>query len=63
TLGGDPVSRLEAHLFDFAGDLYGQELAVALVAFLRAERKFADFAALTAQIAADAAAARQVLGA
>ncbi len=63
TLGGDPVSRLEAHLFDFAGDLYGQELAVALVAFLREERKFADFAALTAQIAADAAAARQVLGA
>lgn len=63
TLGGDPVSRLEAHLFDFAGDLYGQELAVTLVAFLREERKFSDFAALTAQIAADAAAARGVLGA
>jgi riboflavin kinase/FMN adenylyltransferase len=63
TLGGDPVSRLEAHLFDFAGDLYGQELEVALVAFLREERKFSDFAALTAQIAADAAAARRVLGA
>jgi riboflavin kinase/FMN adenylyltransferase len=62
TLGGDPVSRLEAHLLDFAGDLYGQELDVALVAFLREERKFGDFAALTAQIAADAAAARGILG-
>jgi riboflavin kinase/FMN adenylyltransferase len=62
TLGGDPVSRLEAHLFDFSGDLYGQELEVALVAFLREERKFSDVAALTAQIAADAAAARGILG-
>jgi riboflavin kinase/FMN adenylyltransferase len=62
TLGGDPVSRLEAHLFDFSGDLYGAELEVALLAFLREERKFADFAALTAQIAADAAAARGMLG-
>ena len=62
TLGGDPVSRLEAHLFDFAGELYGQELEVALVAFLREERRFADVAALAAQIAADAAAARKVLG-
>jgi riboflavin kinase/FMN adenylyltransferase len=63
TLGGDPVSRLEAHLFDFAGDLYGQELEVALVAFLREERRFADFGELTRQIAADAAEARRVLGA
>lgn len=62
TLGGDPVSRLEAHLFDFAGDLYGLELEVALVAFLREERRFSDFAALTAQIVADAAAARGLLG-
>ncbi|MBY0338405.1 MAG: bifunctional riboflavin kinase/FAD synthetase [Acetobacteraceae bacterium] len=61
TLGGDPVSRLEAHLFDYEGDLYGQELAVALVAFLREERKFPDFPALVAQIATDAAAARAVL--
>lgn len=63
TLGGDPVSRLEAHLFDFAGDLYGQELTVALLAFLRPERRFADLEALTRQIAADAAEARRILGA
>ena len=33
-------SRLEVHLFDYEGDLYGQELTVALHSFLRAERKF-----------------------
>ena len=62
TLGGDPVSRLEAHLFDLAEDLYGQELSVALVAFIREERKFPDFPALVAQIQADAAVARRMLG-
>ncbi len=54
-------SRLEAHLFDFDGDLYGEEISVALHAFLRAEQKFADFTALRAQIAIDAAAARALL--
>lgn len=63
TLGGDPVSRLEAHLFDLAEDLYGQELRVALTAFIREERKFPDFPALVAQIQADAATARRLLGA
>lgn len=58
TLGGDPVSRLEAHLFDFEGDLYGQEVAVALVAFIREERRFSGLDALKAQIAADAGVAR-----
>ncbi|MBS7788572.1 riboflavin biosynthesis protein RibF [Roseococcus sp. SDR] len=63
TLGGDPISRLEAHLFDLAEDLYGQELSVALIAFIREERKFPDFPALVAQIQADAATARRLLGA
>jgi riboflavin kinase/FMN adenylyltransferase len=63
TLGGDPISRLEAHLFDLAEDLYGQELSVALVAFIREERKFADFPALVTQIKADANTARGMLGA
>jgi riboflavin kinase/FMN adenylyltransferase len=61
TLGGDPVSRLEAHLFDFEGDLYGQTLDVALLTYIRDERKFASFGELTTQIAADAAAARAIL--
>jgi riboflavin kinase/FMN adenylyltransferase len=61
TLGGDPVTRLEVHLFDWSGDLYGQEIAVALPHFLRPDAAFADLAALTAAIAADAAAARRLL--
>ena len=62
TVNDGSESRVEAHLFDFDGDLYGQEVAVSLRAFLRAERKFADFAALRAQIEADAAQARLLVG-
>nr|WP_282572157.1 bifunctional riboflavin kinase/FAD synthetase [Roseomonas acroporae] len=54
-------SRVEAHLFDFAGDLYGREIAVRLHRFLRPERKFPGLEALRAQIALDAAAARAAL--
>ncbi|MDB5415383.1 MAG: bifunctional riboflavin kinase/FMN adenylyltransferase [Rubritepida sp.] len=62
TLGGDPISRLEAHLFDFAEDLYGQELSVSLVAFLREERRFNGLDALKSQIAVDSEAARRLVG-
>ncbi|MDE8345388.1 MAG: bifunctional riboflavin kinase/FAD synthetase [Acidocella sp.] len=60
TVGGTQ-SRLEAHLFEYDGDLYGQELTINLHHFLRAEQKFADFDALKAQIVQDAVAARLVL--
>lgn len=60
TVGGTE-SRLEAHLFDFSGDLYGKELAVALHAFIREEQKFESFDALKAQIARDALEARALL--
>jgi riboflavin kinase/FMN adenylyltransferase len=53
--------RLETHLFDFHGDLYGRELWVEPVAFLRPERKFAQLAALRAQMAEDCAQARKIL--
>jgi riboflavin kinase/FMN adenylyltransferase len=49
---------VEAHIFDFDGDLYGQEVAVALHVFIRAEQKFASFDALKIQIAQDADEAR-----
>ena len=62
TVGGTE-SRLEAHLFDFAGDLYGAELSISLHHFLREEQKFASFEALKTQILADAAAARALLDA
>lgn len=61
TFGGLTEPRLEVHLFDYAGDLYGRRLRVALIEFLRPERKFDGIAALKAQIAADADAARGIL--
>ncbi len=61
TVASGTESRLEVHLFDFAADLYGTELSVGLLHFLRPERRFPDLAALAAQIAADAAEARRIL--
>jgi riboflavin kinase/FMN adenylyltransferase len=61
TVGGRDV-RLEAHLFDFSGDLYGQHIEVALLHYIRPEMKFPDLEALKRQIAADAADARARLG-
>jgi riboflavin kinase/FMN adenylyltransferase len=62
TVGG-LVLRLEAHLFDAELDLYGRHLRVALIEFIRPERKFAGLEALKAQIADDAARARVILSA
>jgi riboflavin kinase/FMN adenylyltransferase len=52
---------LEAHIFDFSGDLYGRRLETRLSAFIRDERKFDNFPALLAQIEADAQTARRLL--
>ena len=52
---------LEAWLFDFDGDLYGQALDVQLIAWLRGEQTFDGLDTLKAQIERDAAAARAVL--
>jgi riboflavin kinase/FMN adenylyltransferase len=41
---------LEAHLFDFDGDLYGRRIEVEFVAKLRDEVKFADLDSLVAQM-------------
>lgn len=60
TFGGSDL-RLEVHIFDYAGDLYGRHLRVALIEHLRPEQKFPGLDALKAQIAADAARAREVL--
>jgi len=52
---------LEAHIFDFSGDLYDAILEVELHAYLRPELKFDGIDALVAQIADDARRAREVL--
>jgi riboflavin kinase/FMN adenylyltransferase len=62
TLGGDPQTRLETFIFDYSGDLYGREIGVRLVQFLRADAKFADLEELKAAIAQDVLDARAALG-
>jgi riboflavin kinase/FMN adenylyltransferase len=52
---------LEAHLFDFDGDLYGARVSLAFIARLRDEQKFDGKDALIAQIRRDADAARALL--
>lgn len=62
-LGSRPTFRLEerlleAHLLDFQGDLYGRELTVELVDYIRGVRRFGSIDALRDQIARDAESAR-----
>ena len=58
---GKLQENFEVHLFDFADDLYGRTVRVALVDFIRPEMKFAGLDQLKAQIAADSQAARAIL--
>ena len=58
---GQTDVKLEVHLFDFAGDLYGREMRVEFHGFLRPEAKFEGVEALKQQIAADCAAAQRML--
>jgi riboflavin kinase/FMN adenylyltransferase len=60
---GKLQENFEVHLFDFAGDLYGKSLRVALVDFIRPEMKFSGLDQLKGQIAADGQAARAILNA
>ncbi len=57
--GVEPL--LEAHIFDFAGDLYGRHIEVEFVAKLRDEEKFPDLHSLTVQMQRDAGLAREIL--
>lgn len=53
--------NLETFLFDFKGDLYGCQLSVGLVEYLRGEMRFDGLDALIAQMDQDSAAARAAL--
>jgi riboflavin kinase/FMN adenylyltransferase len=57
--GTEPL--LEAHLFDFDGDLYGKKIQVEFVEKLRDEEKFDSLDAMVQQIHRDAAQARKIL--
>jgi riboflavin kinase/FMN adenylyltransferase len=56
---GKPV--LEVFLFDFDNDLYGREIAVEFIDFVRADRKFDSIEALVEQIGKDCDEARRIL--
>jgi riboflavin kinase/FMN adenylyltransferase len=58
---GDKAVAIEVFIFDFAGDLYGQDLMVYFVERIRAERKFPDAIALQAAITADVTRCREIL--
>jgi len=58
---GEMKQTLEAHLFDFTRDIYGEKLTIEFVGYLRSERKFTSIDALIAQIHADSDSARTML--
>lgn len=53
-------SRIEAHLLDFAGDLYGQVVDVSFLRRIRGERRFSGVEELRAQIGRDVEEARGI---
>ncbi|MRU16124.1 bifunctional riboflavin kinase/FAD synthetase [Roseovarius sp. A21] len=55
------VPNIETFIFDFSGDLYGTELSVALIDYLRPEETFDSLEAFIAQMDADCAKAREIL--
>lgn len=58
---GVEQSLLEAHLIDFDGDLYGEQLGVSFLGRLRGERKFDGIGALVEQLRDDVNAARALV--
>ena len=54
-----PQLRVEVHLLDFTGDLYGEEIEITFAEELRKEKKFPSLAALREQIALDIAEAKR----
>lgn len=61
TFGDDRQPLLEAHVLDFSGDLYGRQVSVELLEFIRDERAFDDAETLIAQMRDDVAKVRDVI--
>lgn len=62
TVHGSGQVILEAHLFDFNQDIYGELITVEFVARIRDEMKFENLDALVKQIGKDCEEARRILG-
>ncbi|MGD9867062.1 MAG: bifunctional riboflavin kinase/FAD synthetase [Hyphomicrobiales bacterium] len=58
---GEP--RIEVFLFDFSGDLYGQEIEIEFLAFLRGDRAFASAEELALRMRSDCEDAKAVIAA
>ncbi|MEO6055055.1 MAG: bifunctional riboflavin kinase/FAD synthetase [Chthoniobacterales bacterium] len=56
-----PERTLEVHLFDFSEDIYGRDMELRFVSYLRAEQKFDGLDALKAQIHKDVQDAKKTL--
>lgn len=61
TIGGN-LRTIEAHLFDFSGNIYGQTISVGFVEKIRNERQFANLDELRAQLEADCLLVRKLFG-
>ena len=59
TPNGKILYRIEAYLFGFEGDLYGEELEIAFRHFLRPDQRFDGLEALEAQLKSDARATQE----
>ena len=61
TIPGENPVGMEVWMFDYDGDLYGKEIIVSLIDFLREEKKFANLEELQKQIAKDTTLAKEIL--
>lgn len=59
--GKMPIPGIEAYIFDFNEEIYGEKVTVSFMEYLRPEKKFDSLVALTEQIRLDAQAAMQYL--
>ena len=59
---GRGESRVEAHLLDFGGDLYGRVVDVSFIERIRPEKRFSGVEELVEQIGRDVEAARRIVG-
>jgi FAD synthase len=57
---GEQVRKVEAHLIDFQGELYGKTIEIDFLERLRGTLKFAGLDALLAQIQADVGETRRI---
>lgn len=63
TFGDVTDTRVECHIHDFSGDIYGTHTTVVLVSLIRDMRSFDDVAGLIERTTADLVVSRQLLAA